>query len=256
MSGPAARAVLVVSPHFDDVPLSLGQSLTDGALRSCRVQVRVAFGRTNWTRWVHPTPRRAPLVGLWRRAEEAAAALRFGYRWRTGSWQESLLRTGELDPAIFLDARRDLSGDPLIDELASWLAELVAPPRGPRPELLLVPAGLGGHVDHRLLALAGVAVSASTATLVGFYEDRPYVAYLDDAELHEQLSFLGGDPEPVHVSGPISAETQRRVRRCYPSQIDDYFEESMARDRRSGARERVWFPAGTRPDWFGEAGEP
>ena len=246
------RRVLVVSPHFDDVPLSLGQSLTDGALRACSVGVRVAFGRTNWTRWVHPTPGRAPAVGLWRRGEEATAALRFGYRWRTGGWAESLLRTGDLDPATFLDPTRDLSGDPLVGELVEWLRRSIEPARGSRPELLLVPAGLGGHLDHRLVALAGVAVARSVDTPVGFYEDRPYVAYLDDAQVREQLSPLGEHPDPVFVSGPITAATQRRVRRCYPSQIDDYFEESMARDRASGARERVWFPAGTRPGWFGD----
>ena len=255
MTEPAARHVLVVSPHFDDVPLSLGQSLTDGTLRACRVRVRVAFGRTNWTRWVHPTPGRARAVSLWRRAEEAAAAVRFGYRWRTGSWAESLLRTGDLDPASFLDPERDLSGDPLVAELAQWLRGLLGPPRGPRPQLLLVPAGLGGHVDHRLLALAGHSLRGSVETPVGFYEDRPYVAYLDSTQVREQLAFLG-EPEPVDVSGPITAATQRRVRRSYPSQIDDYFEELMARDRANGARERVWFAAGSRPEWFGERGRP
>lgn len=256
MTGSAARHVLVVSPHFDDVPLSLGQSLTDGALRACKVQVRVAFGRTNWTRWVHPTPGRARAVGLWRRAEEAAAAVRFRYRWRAESWAESLLRTGDLDPSSFLDPERDLSDDPLVDELARWLDRLLDPPRGARPDLLLVPAGLGGHVDHRLVALAGLAVGDATTVPVGFYEDRPYVAYLDHAQLHQQLAFLGPRAEPVDVSGPITASTQRRVRRSYPSQIDDYFEESMARDRANGARERVWFTAKSRPEWFGERRQP
>ncbi len=254
MSGSVARHVLVVSPHFDDVPLSLGQSLTDGALKACRVQVRVAFGRTNWTRWVHPTPGRAHAVGVWRRAEEAVAALRFRYRWRAESWAESLLRTGDLDPASFLDPQRDLSDDPLVAELAQWLRGLLDPPRGARADLLLVPAGLGGHVDHRLVALAGLAVDDAAAVPVGFYEDRPYVAYLEDADLREQLGFLGPAPEPVDVSGPVTAATQRRVRRSYPSQIDDYFEESMARDRANGARERVWFRSGSRPEWFGERG--
>ena len=67
----------IVSPHFDDVPLSLGQSLRDGALSRCDVRVRVAFGRTNWTNWVHPTASRATPIGWWRRLEESVAARRF-----------------------------------------------------------------------------------------------------------------------------------------------------------------------------------
>ncbi|MCZ7629358.1 MAG: hypothetical protein M5U19_09945 [Microthrixaceae bacterium] len=71
----AGRDVLVVSPHFDDVPLSLGQSLTDGELsRARRVRVRVVFGRTNWTTRLHPTRGRAPVVSAWRRVEELLAA--------------------------------------------------------------------------------------------------------------------------------------------------------------------------------------
>ena len=54
-------------------------------------------------------------------------------------------------------------------------------------------------------------------------------------------------PEPRDVSGPIRAATQRRVRRCYPSQIDPYFTRAMDRDLAAGAVERVWFPVGGRP---------
>lgn len=244
------RRVVVVSPHFDDVPLSLGQSLSDGVLSRCTVEVHVAFARTNWTRWFHPTPARAPLVGALRRGEELAASLRFRYRWRAGRWAESLLRTGDDDPASFLDPDRDLSAEPLVDELAAWIHGLVAGRDDSRPDLLLVCAGLGGHVDHRIVAAAGRSVAEAGHVPVGHYEDRPYTAYLDGAELRRQLGGLGPGAEAVEVSGPIEARTQRRVRRSYPSQIDRYFVEAMDRDRAGGARERVWFAAGARPDWL------
>ena len=132
----------IVSPHFDDVPLSLGQSLRDGALSRCDVLVRVAFGRTNWTNWVHPTASRATPIGWWRRLEESVAARRFGYRWTAAGWEEALLRWGTLDHERLLDVHADLSADPLVAELASWL-RAVAEPVGPdAPELLLVPAEL------------------------------------------------------------------------------------------------------------------
>ncbi|MGI9577721.1 MAG: hypothetical protein ACR2OH_05960, partial [Microthrixaceae bacterium] len=71
----AGATVVVVSPHYDDVPLSLGQSLTDGLLSQAdRVEVRVVFGRTNWSVQLHPTRGRAPVVTAVRRAEEAVAA--------------------------------------------------------------------------------------------------------------------------------------------------------------------------------------
>lgn len=254
--------VLVVSPHFDDVPLSLGESLRTGALSECRVRVQVVFGRTNWTRWFHPTPARAHLAGLIRRTEELAASLRFGYRWRTGSWAESVLRTGELDAARFLDPDRDLSAEPLVAEVRDWLRTVVSEEG---PDLMLVAGGLGGHVDHRIVARAAAGLVGQLGVPIGFYEDRPYVAYLDPAEIGRQLGeverSLGGLPnaldavplESVDVSGPVTAATQRWVRRCYPSQIDEYFVASMELDLSGRRCERVWFPSGTRPEWFGRS---
>lgn len=247
----AAHRVTIVSPHYDDVPLSLGQSLRDGALATCRVRVRVAFGRSNWTSWVHPTPARAPYVSLWRKAEESAAAALFGYRWSAAGWEEVLLRTGDGDPASILDTERDVSEEPLVDELAAWLGQVVSSPEGEEPpDLLLVAAGLGGHVDHRILATAAASLVGHVDCPIGFYEDRPYVVYLDRAQRDAQLAPLGLALEPTDVSGPPQRSTQMWARRCYPSQMAPFFEEAMDLDRVEGARERVWFPVGTRPDWF------
>ncbi len=258
----------VVSPHFDDVPLSLGQSLLDGALSRCRVRVRVVFGRTNWTNWVHPTASRAAVISWWRRGEESLASRTFGYRYTAAGWPEALLRWGTAGGERLLDETADLSAEPLIGEIAEWLRAVAAPgspPAAPSPgasesarashssaapELVLVPAGLGGHVDHRIVALAAASVAPSLPVALGFYEDRPYVAYLDDRTIRDQLAPLGLDLSPRDVSGPIRATTHRRVRRCYPSQIDPYFTRAMDRDLAAGAVERVWFPSGRAPGWF------
>jgi hypothetical protein len=78
----AGADVACAARATDDAPLSLGQSMLDGVLSRCRVRVVVVFGRTNWTRWAHPTQGRARPVTGWRRAEETAASLAFGYRFR------------------------------------------------------------------------------------------------------------------------------------------------------------------------------
>ena len=109
---------LVLSPHFDDAPLSLGQSMLDGELASAEVTVGVVFGVTNWVRWFHPTRRRAPLVRLIRRAEEARNARRFGYAVRTAGLEEAILRTGSTDTADYLDPDA-----PLTPQMQSCLEE-------------------------------------------------------------------------------------------------------------------------------------
>jgi LmbE family N-acetylglucosaminyl deacetylase len=237
--------VTIVSPHFDDAPLSLGQSLLDGALSHARVRVEVVFGRTNWTRWVHPTRSREAAISLWRRGEEGLAQARFRYRVHTGPWEESILRTGELDPDVFRAASAAAESDPLVPAVADGLRRV----RG-RGGLVLFPAGLGNHVDHRIVAAAGVLLAGEHDDHLAFYEDRPYVSFLEPGEHEEQLARLGLDLEPVDVSGPVTERLHRWLRRCYPSQIDDTFVAAMARDRDTGARERLWFPAGRVPPWL------
>jgi hypothetical protein len=227
---------LLVSPHFDDVPLSLGQSMIDGSLHDHRRTVGVVFGRTNWVRWFHPTRRRAPLAGAIRRIEEAHAALRFGYRLRIGRREEALLRLGTADPAVFLDPHLDVTTDPELEGVTSTLAAWAGD-----AGVVLVPLGIGDHVDHRLVAEAGRRLAAGGHP-VGFYEDRPYVSFASEDEVARRAAGLELDLGAVEVSGPIGRTKQRRIR--YPSQIDDFFTEAFDRDLRGGRTERVWFPAG------------
>ncbi len=233
----AGRAVLVVSPHFDDVPLSLGQSLLDGSLAAAsRVDVRVVFGRTNWCLQLHPTRRRARVVTAWRRAEEAAAARRFGYRIRAEPLEEAILRTGTLDAEEFRSG--GASGDPLVGAVEALLWQWRT-----EADVLWMPAGVGRHVDHEIVAAAGARLAAADPSSIAFYEERPYTSWLDLEGIEAQVADLGLDLTAVSVSGAISADTQRSVGRIYRSQIDAEFESGQRFDRDQGRTERVWVPA-------------
>ena len=118
--------VLIVSPHFDDAPLSLGQSMIDGALHEHRVTVGIVFGRTNWVRWFHPTRSRAPIAGAIRRAEELHAAARFRYRLRIADLEEALLRLdtdfydSTLQELVHLWPRLVPGGIVVLDDYGYW----------------------------------------------------------------------------------------------------------------------------------------
>lgn len=247
--------VTVISPHFDDLPLSLGQSLRNGILSQCHVRERVMFGQSSWTEWARPTPDRALAVSLWRRAEEVAASMVFSFDWTAANWPEVLLRNGAAFGPEILDSERDLSAEELIPEVAAWLEQVIRArqrPKKPQPELVLVAAGLGGHIDHRILAHAAASLVGQVDTPIGFYEDRPYVAYLSAEQISEQLAPLGLKLEAVDASETVQASTQAAARLCYPSQMKSFFKEAMDLDRGNGACERVWFPVGTCPGWFGQ----
>lgn len=240
MSGARPR-VLVLSPHYDDVPLSLVTSLTSGVLAECEVRSLVVFSRSNWTRWFTPTRRRAPLASAIRRREEARAARRFGYTWGRAGFEEALLR-GDVDSSTLLDRTNDMTGHPLTAEVAVRVADEV---RASGPAVLLAPLGLEGHVDHLTVTAAALTPEVGGLVPVAFYEDRPYAGHLDLDGIAAQAARLGAGARPHEVSGQITEALQRQVMACYPSQEDPYFEVGMAGDLARGAVERVWTRPGT-----------
>lgn len=247
MTQPATQ-VTVLSPHFDDVPLSLGESLSSGWLAQCEVRVRVVFGRSNWTTRLHPTPSRATAVSWWRRAEEQLASMHFGYRYTYAGWEEAILRWGGMDTERMLDVDSDPDSEPVMAEVGAWLEDVVG--RIGPSSVLLSPAGLGGHVDHRIVAAAAARLAGSSGALIGFYEDRPYSAYLDPDQRRAQLPVPAEAYEPVAVSGPVRTRTQWAARVFYPSQMSPYFRDAMELDRATRSHETVWFPRGRIPATF------
>jgi hypothetical protein len=90
------------------------------------------------------------------------------------------------------------------------------------------------------VAEVGRQVRAAGRESVGFYEDRPYVSTMDDAQRAAVIARVGADLEPREVSGPVTEGLHRRLRSTYRSQIHDVFDDAMAADRAAAARERVW----------------
>jgi LmbE family N-acetylglucosaminyl deacetylase len=224
--------LLVVSPHFDDAPLSLGQSMLDGALARHDVTVGVVFARSSWVRWFHPTPRRRVLATTIRRTEEALAARRFGYRVVLGDRDEAILRLNSVDPAAYLDPSLVLTASPELDSVLRTITPWVS-----THDAVLVPLGIGDHVDHRLAAAVGVQLAAR-GVAVGFYVDRPYGSLLTDDEQAAAATALELQLERIDVSGSITREKGRRL--WYPSQFDGPFTRALAHDEKTGRREAVF----------------
>lgn len=238
--------VLVVSPHYDDAPLSLGQSMHDGWLSRQVVTVGVVFGASNWTVWFHPTRGRTALATPIRMAEEAHAAVRFRYRVRIGSHREVVLRLGTTDSSRFLDPTFDAAGDPELDEVVATLRRWSA-----RYDAMVVPAGIGHHIDHTLCAAAGARLAAD-GRRVAFYEDRPYACGQTRDEIARHMATLDPTLRSVSVSPPMGTEKHRRL--FYPSQFDDYFLDAIAADEAADTGENLWVSSSA--TWLTDAHPP
>lgn len=224
--------VLVLSPHYDDAPLSVGQSMADGELSRHRVTVGVVFSKSNWTVWFQPTRRRWPLASGIRFAEELRNAVRFGYRVRLGRLEETVLRTGVLAPESFLDdsfvAAESPDLDAVYELLSGWAVDY---------DVVVAPLGIGSHVDHQLVTEAARRLLDEGAPVV-FYEDRPYACSMSDDEVIEHARRI--EPRLVRreASGPMGPLKHQRI--WYPSQFDEYFLTAIATDETAQRREHLW----------------
>ena len=226
----------MVSPHYDDAPLSVGQSMLDGALANHSVTVGIVFGRSNWTRWFHPTRGRMPAVTAIRYAEERLNAHRFGYRVRTGGLEEAILRLGTTDTTEFLDPGYPARDTPEREAVARMLMTWTDGVDG-----MLLPLGVGGHIDHRIVA----AVAPDLTVPVAFYEDRPYACGLDDEALAAIATSVDPTLRPRTISGPITEAKTRRL--WYPSQFDPFFVDAMGADIADRRLERIWVRDSSHP---------
>jgi hypothetical protein len=210
--------------------------MIDGALSPHRVTVGIVFGRTNWVRWFHPTRSRAPVAGAIRRAEELHAAARFRYRLRIAHLEEALLRLDTTDTAVYLDPDFDADASaalPAVREVVErWSRDA---------DQVVLPLGVGRHIDHALCAAVGPELAARGMP-VAFYEERPYRSYVDDGAVASLASRLGPGLERRDASGDITSTKRRRL--FYPSQFDPFFESAVALDQTEGRREHVWVAAG------------
>ena len=151
-----------------------------------------------------------------------------------------------VDGAFRLAPRAD---DSAIEKIRKSLAKLDATMK---IDAVLLPLGLGGHVDHivaRNAALEFVVTRASA-----FYEDLPDV--LRDGEAFEanrdidqaaeqELAAFGHTANPVILKAPNDIETdiRRKLKLItgYASQVDEATMQTISDfARRYGAGERVW----------------
>jgi LmbE family N-acetylglucosaminyl deacetylase len=163
--------LVVLSPHLDDAVLSVGALIGAQTAAGRTVEVWTAFTRG-------PDP--ATLPARLRRfadyptrlAEDDAALDLLGAGRRRLGLSERLWRAPRTRGPELLAAFRtppDRAGFAALDTLTGLVGDLLADP----DVELLVPLGVGNHVDHVEVTLAAAQACVGTTALarVGFYED-------------------------------------------------------------------------------------
>ena len=134
-------------------------------------------------------------------------------------------------------ARQADSSENVIDLLRAAVSEW-------RPNVVLLPAGLGLHRDHLIVRAAGQQLcEEKTGVRFVWYEDLPYANELTDLQILDHMCGVDVTLQPVCLPlDPAAIESRRRGLEIYVSQVDDEVLGRLRASvyRRGGTALRVW----------------
>jgi LmbE family N-acetylglucosaminyl deacetylase len=212
--------VLMLSPHCDDIPLSLGASLLAGQWDAA-VHVSVIFSVSRYTLkdgWNNDVAAATAI----RNEEERSAAARAGYTVEFLGFPEPGVRPGYTQITDIFNPDLPFDTDPIWEPLRERLLPILSQQTG----LVVAPLGIGHHIDHRMVTACVREAAANGAAFAPvFYEDLPYAARFSSREIRrlapEQLAGFGFRPERL-TGGNLADKMQ--LLSIYRSQLsaDDY----------------------------------
>jgi LmbE family N-acetylglucosaminyl deacetylase len=217
--------VIYLSPHLDDAVLSCGAIIWNQInLEDKAVEVWTVFAGdpprgsiSPFAQELHQRWQTTPNASQTRRSEDTLACERLGckavhlefpdciYRFRPNSTQPRIMKNKELfrfDPDL---------DSPMIDHLSHHLKENL-----PENCTVIVPLGVGGHIDHQITRLAAETLRQPRM----YFADFPYAA--DHAEEVSEKTGALKDSLRYPIS-PASLHAWQFAVSAYVSQISSFW---------------------------------
>ncbi len=163
-----SETVLVVSPHLDDAVLSIGASIAAWTAAGSRVVIASVYTTGPALAELAPSMRKFADYET-RRAEDAEACAVVGAEVRRLDQIERAFRKPYLSGWSFFSTPPDRKGFTTLAKVTAALDSLAKL----APDRILVPLGIGNHVDHveALIAATDWANQRGWLDRVSFYED-------------------------------------------------------------------------------------
>jgi len=170
-----------------------------------------------------------------RNKEEEIAAAKAGYRVDFLGFGEPFARPGFTNLSDIFDLSRREDEDHVWPEVFKCMRDHMTGHRG----LIIAPLACGSHIDHRIVRRIALDCFRNAPEIqLGFYEDLPYAAAMEDSEI------LGRVPTEELALHPIvlgtSLADKLSLLRVYESQLSSAQFGKVERywQRRGG--ERIW----------------
>lgn len=216
------KTILTLSPHLDDAAFSVGPLLAE-LVADARIVVATVFTKSI------ANPEKFALAcqldkGLpatidymeMRRAEDLEWSQKIGAEAVHGPFAEA--------PHRGYRSITDLFGPILLDDdientLRAWLTDLTI---SLAPDMVLVPLGIGNHVDHQWVRkIAELAISSRYP--LTYFKDQPYSEKSNEVSLYTHLS-AGGSYRELHAAfSSTSVDRALSASESYKTQIPFQF---------------------------------
>lgn len=242
------KNAILLSPHSDDIALSLGASLLGGCFMS-KIQLVTVFSISRCT--ADDSSTNSCIVSKIRKKEDRNFVNTVSQDMKT-TWldrEDAPIRLNIADEMVFEFAppATDLSEARSIQNMiTSEHSEF---------GLFFAPMGLGGHIDHIVLRNVALQMMKEGNDIV-FYEDLPYAAdyACDDIKQHAlQIGCIAGiELDLFKIETGVTIRDKISLLSNYPSQMDTdtYHRVHSYSDRFNtlAATEYIWVPKRTLPN--------
>ncbi len=210
------KTITIISPHQDDAALSLGNFIT--RRKVAPIIIVNCYTVSEYSPF-HQGLNRSGVIKKRNEEDKAFRNYKQGASIRLINLDESdgpiRLKTRDMD--VLLTER--ILSDKDIEHLSSLRREMAGHLKG----MLLLPLGIGGHIDHILACLAGLSL-IKEYTSFAFYLDVPYWLRVSLDKVQQRAryieSFAGISLIP-HIDTLPEAWDKRLLSKIYSSQITE-----------------------------------
>jgi LmbE family N-acetylglucosaminyl deacetylase len=239
--------LLVLSPHRDDAAFSLSLAISRWLAEGHKITILNVFTRSQYAPYsdadtLHENDRMSYVSAMRRREDESFLKQMRGLAMIDLNVKDAPIRL-HCDSSVVCDLQVD-PADKAIPKIARALAQWTDAAKGMCA--MVLPLGLGHHVDHRVARDA--ALPLTNGLPCAFYEELPYAlregVRVDLSRFREDT--VTRFPEALHPvlchgTHTHPAEFKRRMALLYTSQIDAAMAQTIANFvHRYQGGERLW----------------
>jgi LmbE family N-acetylglucosaminyl deacetylase len=246
--------IAIVSPHRGDAAFALGLAVAAWLAEGHAVEVVNCFTRSEFAPYsdagsLHANDRMSFVTAVRKREDEA-------WRKRYGVAKLKITDLNLKDAPMRLHCKPYEVFGRVADGSEKVVSKIRRAVEMSGATAIVLPLGLGGHVDH-LSARDAAMPSNTSAVGLAFYEEQPYAAHCEEGAVKDALRelplMLQTELQAMFVgrAGAVegAVDQKRRIGWCYDSQMDEGVTTEIAEYcRRYDGRERVWVNAAWRAD--------